>query len=461
MNKKITVLLILCAGLALVGFSPRPYSDLAEYKRLPMSRRIERMQRAGEDFFLRRKYEVAISLFENILALDPADMEAKLWITKAKTRLMREKNEVEKQNLYKRYGQLIPKEMTYHNWHWGPSVGHFEVKYSEPKPYNPPERKFHPLASEAEVKEQLAKAEKSGAAEDYFELAMRYWSRKEQDKAIKAYFTAVKIDPEVLANDDELLLATVQEDFQELIAGGKASAQQYLNGGRIGMIQGDRRLALKHLVNAAQLDADLKDDVSKIVASFITSPGIEPMSIPADIFSYRQAYVFDKDQDMIYLRLVGMPRNGNQIFPLDVTFDLSMVSKIELQSKDCIFAYALPGIERSARLWFVLPEMKPGEEFEIRVVLHVNRKQSKWLDLSNFSIPIEQPDNWSFIISSEFNISESIPEGEYKNNFDGVQLMGYHLSRSDGKGPYLVLDDFKEPMPKQLDIWQLISAELN
>jgi hypothetical protein len=50
MNKKFAILLIFCAFFALVGYSPRPYSDLAEYKRLPMTRRIERMQKAGEGF---------------------------------------------------------------------------------------------------------------------------------------------------------------------------------------------------------------------------------------------------------------------------------------------------------------------------------------------------------------------------------------------------------------------------
>lgn len=460
MNKKFATLLIFCAGFILVGYSPKPYSDVAEYKRLPMSRRIERMQKAGEDLYLRRKYEEALVVFDNILALEKSDMQAKLWITKTRARLVREQNEIEKQSLYKRYGQLIPKEMTYHNWHWGPSVGHFEVKYSEPKPYVAPVRKFHAKASEAEIKEQIAKAAKSGAAEDYFELAMRHWSRKEQDQAIKAYFTAIRIDPEMLANDDELLLATTHESYQELISKGKATPQQYLTGGRVGMVQGDRRLAIKHLVNAATLQADLKEEASSIIASFITSPGIEPMSIPADIFSYRQAYVYDQNKDMIYLRLVGMPRNRNLIFPLDVTFDLGSVSKIELQSPDCVFAYALPGIERSARLWFVLPEMEADREFEIRVVLHVDREKNKWLDLSNFSIPLEQPDNWALVVGSEFNFSESLPEGEYKNNVDGVQIVGYHLSRSDGKGPYLALENFKEPMPKQLDIWKLLEAEL-
>ena len=459
MNKKLAVFLVFCAGLMLVGYTPKPYSDLAEYRRLPMSRRIERMQKAGEDLFLRRLYEEAIVVFEDILALDKSDLKARLWINKAKARMMREQNEQEKQKLFKKYGQLIPKEMTYFNWHWGPEVGHFEVKYSEPKPYVPPERKFHPRASDEELKLQNEKAKKSGLAEDYFELSMQHWSRKEQDEAIKAYFTAVRIDPEVLGNDDELLLATASDDFFSLFDSGKATARQFLTGGRIGMIQGDRREALKHLVHAATLEPKLKEEVAPIIASFITSPGIEPMTVPADIFSFRQAYVHDKDSDKIYLRIVGLPRNGNLIFPIDVTFDLNAVSRIETNSKDLAFAYALPGFDGAARVWFVLPEKKPGREYEIRMIMHIDRSKSNWLDLSNFSIPFEQPDNWSFVIGSEFNFGESLPEGEFKKNFDGIQVNGYHLSRSEGKGPYLAFEYFKEPMPKQVDIWKLLEGE--
>ncbi|GAB4271879.1 MAG: hypothetical protein Kow0029_09960 [Candidatus Rifleibacteriota bacterium] len=442
----------------LVGYAPRSYSDLAEYKRLPMSRRIERLQKAGENLYLRRKYEEAITVFESILALDKSDLEAKLWITKAREKINRERQEQKKKELYQKYGHLIPKELTYYNWHWGPSVGHFEVRYSKPKPYVPPVRKVHPKATDAEIAEQEKKAKDSGSAEDLFELAMRYWSRKEKDKAMKAYFKAVKINPEILANDDELLLATVGSDVRKKIESGEATPEDYLNSGRIGMLQGDHRNAVKNLIEASVLKPALKQEAAEIIESFIQSPNIESMSIPAEIFSYRQAYVFDKNEDLIYLRIVGVPRNGNLIFPLDVTFDLEAVNKIELKSDDVVMVFGLPGFDGATRLWFVLPEKERYSEYEIRVVLHVDRSKSKWLDLSNFSIPPELPDNWSFVIGSEFNFGESVPKGEYQKNKDGVQITGYHLSRSDGKGPYLALENFKEPMPKQLDIWQLMLA---
>lgn len=423
-----------------------------------MSRRISRLQKAGEDLYLRRKYEEAITVFQTILALDESDMSAKLWMTKTRARINREKNELKKQELYRKHGQLIPKEMIYHNWHWGPSVGHFEVRYSEPKPYVRPERKFHPRATDEEVAAQKKKAEASGSAEDYFELSMRYWSRKEQEKAVKAFFTAVSIDREVLANDDELLLTTVNKEVRELIESEKAKPADYMDGGRVGMIQGNRKEALQYLINAARLKPDYKDDVSKIIASYITSPEMEQMSMPADIFSYRQAYVFDDDADMIYLRIVGMPRQNNYIFPLDITLEHAAIKDIKIVSDDLAFAYAMPGIDSSARLWFVLPRKKDYYEYELKLIIYVDRKKTKWVDLSNFSIPPEQPDNWSFVIGSEFNFGESLPAGEYEKNIKGVKVAGYHLSRSDGKGPYLDLNNFIEPMPEKVDIWELIEG---
>lgn len=255
------------------------------------------------------------------------------------------------------------------------------------------------------------------------------------------------------------MLATAVDEFQKQVEAGKAGPDELLIGGRIGMIQGDRREAIKYLVRAAEKKPGLKEDISDILKSFIESPGIEPMSIPAEIFSFRQAYVYDKDADMIYLRLVGMPRNGNLIFPIDVTFDLSGVTKIEAMSKDVLFAHALPGFDGAARLWFVLPERDVDHEYEIKLTLHVDRKLSKWVDLSNFAVS-GQIDNWSFVIGSEFNFSQGLPEGEYLKNLEGVQVTGYHLSRSDGKGPYLALENFKEPLPRQIDVWQLIEADL-
>jgi tetratricopeptide (TPR) repeat protein len=459
MKRTLSVLLIIISGLILVGYTSngnRSYSDLAEYKRLPMNTRIHRLQKKGEELYLRRKYEEALAVFETILSLDESDMEAKLWITKTKARVKRERNEEEKKNLYKKYGRLIPKEMSYHNWHWGPSVGHFEVKYSEPKPYNPPERKFHPKATDEEIAEQKAKAESSQAAEDYFELSMRYWSRRMKEKALNAYFTAVKIDPAILAEDDELMLETLYKEIIEVLENKNPTGKNYYDAGRIGMIQGDRRQAVQNLISASRLDKELKNEVSKIIASYVVSPEVKQSIVPPDIYSYRQAYVFDEDADMIYIRIVGIPRGNRLVFPLDITFDLKAIKKLEIASNDLAFAYAMPGQDKAARIWFVLPEKEEFAEYDLRLIAYVDRDYNTWIDLSNYAIPPEQPDNWSFVIGSEFNFGEMIPQGEFEKHLDGVQVTGYHLSRSEGKGPYIDLSYFKEPMPKEVDVWEFI-----
>ncbi|HPW58539.1 MAG TPA: hypothetical protein PLK58_07850, partial [Candidatus Rifleibacterium sp.] len=91
MKRTVKFLLVFSFGLMLAGFGPRPYSDLAEYKRLPLETRISRLQSAGEDLFMRRRYEDSIVVFETILALDPGELKAKLWITKAQSQLLLEK----------------------------------------------------------------------------------------------------------------------------------------------------------------------------------------------------------------------------------------------------------------------------------------------------------------------------------------------------------------------------------
>ena len=65
-----------------------------------MHKRIERMQKSGEDLFLRRRYEDAIKVFETILALRKTDLKAMLWISKSKNEIVRERNDAEKQALY-------------------------------------------------------------------------------------------------------------------------------------------------------------------------------------------------------------------------------------------------------------------------------------------------------------------------------------------------------------------------
>lgn len=457
MKRTVKFLLVFSFGLMLAGFGPRPYSDLAEYKRLPLETRISRLQSAGEDLFMRRRYEDAIVVFETILALDPGELKAKLWITKAQSQLLLEKNAANKQALYRKYGHLIPKDKIYENWHWGPSVGHFEVRYSEPKPYVPKVRKLRPKASDAEIAAARKKAESSGDAADMFELAMLHWSRKDQEKALKAFFDAYAINPEVLGKDDEFMLSTISEDVDAKTAAGKASARDYLVSGRLGLIQGDRQRAVNHLVRAAAMDAKTREEARKELGSFLATSQVETVSLPADIFSFRQAYVFDKGLDKLYLRIILLPKNGTQVVPIDMMLKSECVKDIEIASKDVTFVFPQAGIDESMRLYLVLPE-KEGDypQYEVRLVLTLDRAKSQTFELSNFATGENLPDNWSFVFSSEYNLSESLAKGDFEKSVDGMKISGWHLAITAGKGPFIPLESFKEPLPKAVDIWKLI-----
>lgn len=457
MKRALTLLGFMTIFVLLVGFSPRPYSDLAEYKRLSQETRISRLQAAAEDLYKRRRYEDAVQVFETILALNESDLKAKLWVVKARTAIKRELDELNKQERYRRYGQLIPK--TKDDLIDGAALGYVEERYAEPKPYVRPVRKIRPPASAGDIKEQAAKAEKSGAAADFFELAMLHWSKKEAEKALKAYFKAVALDSEILALDDEQLLMTVSGEVEKRIEDGKVAGEEYLDSGKLLMVQGELKRAVSHLVKAAQFDKKVAQEAADIVLTLIESPQIELLSAPPDLVGFRQAYVFDKDADIVYVRATLIPKKRGQIVPVDITIPAVAVNKIETMSKDAVMAFGKPGIDEFLRVWVVLAEKEDDfSEYEVRLAINLDRNILNYLELSNFTLAAEMPDNWSFIIGSEFNFSSNIPKAEYEKNIEGLQISGYHLTTSEGRGPTLLMTDFKEPLPRKVDIWKIIET---
>ncbi|HNW11145.1 MAG TPA: hypothetical protein PKI71_07255, partial [Candidatus Rifleibacterium sp.] len=362
-----------------------------------------------------------------------------------------------KQALYRKYGHLTPKDKIYENWRWGPSVGHFEVRYSEPKPYVPKVRKLRPKATDAEIAAARKKAEASGDAADMFELAMQHWSRKEQEKALKAFFDAYAINPEVLGRDDEYMLSTISEEVDAKTAAGKASAKDYLTSGKLGLIQGDRQRAVNHLVRAAAMDPKSREEARKELGMFLATSQVDTVSLPAEVFSFRQAYVFDKGLDKLYLRIVLLPKNRAQVVPVDMMLKNESVKDIEIASKDVAFAFQQPGIDESMRLYLVLPEKEEEfPQYEVRLILTLDRDKSQTFELSNFVTGENLPDNWSFVFSSEYNLSESLAKGDFEKSIDGMKISGWHLAITAGKGPFIPLESFKEPLPKPVDIWKLI-----
>ncbi|HAE40830.1 MAG TPA: hypothetical protein DCG57_19680 [Candidatus Riflebacteria bacterium] len=443
--------------MLLVGFGPRPYSDLAEYKRLSLETRISRLHAAAEDLYRRRRYEDAVQLYDTILALDQSDLKSKLWIVKARSEIRREREEFNKQERYRRYGQLIPKLKD--DLLDDATLGYFEVRYSEPKPYVRPVRKIRPQASDAEIAEAKKKAESSDVAADYFELAMQHWSRKDPEQALKAYFKAIALDHEILSLDDEQLLLSVSAEVEKRIESGKVAASEYLDSGKLLMVQGELRRAVKHLVKAAELDKKTRQEASDILLTLIESPQIDLLSAPPDLLGFRQAYVFDKDSDTVYVRVTLIPKNRGQIVPIDITIAADAVKNVESLSKDAAMAFAKTGVDNALRVWAVLADKEDDfAEYELKLAIHIDRGMINYLDLSNYSLSADMPDNWSFVIGSEFNFSDNVPKAEYEKKLDGLQISGYHLTASQGKGPSFLLSDFKEPLPRKLDIWKIIET---
>ena len=447
----------MAAVVLLVGFGPRPYSDLAEYKRLSLETRISRLHAAAEDLYRRRRYEDAVQLYDTILALDQSDLKSKLWIVKARSEIRREREEFDKQERYRRYGQLIPKLKD--DLLDDATLGYFEVRYSEPKPYVRPVRKIRPQASDAEIAEAKKKAESSDVAADYFELAMQHWSRKDPEQALKAYFKAIALDHEILSLDDEQLLLSVSAEVEKRIESGKVAASEYLDSGKLLMVQGELRRAVNHLVKAAELDKKTRQEASDILLTLIESPQIDLLSAPPDLLGFRQAYVFDKDSDTVYVRVTLIPKNRGQIVPIDITIAADAVKNVESLSKDAAMAFAKTGVDNALRVWAVLADKEDDfAEYELKLAIQIDRGMISYLDLSNYSLSADMPDNWSFVIGSEFNFSDNVPKAEYEKKLDGLQISGYHLTASQGKGPSFLLSDFKEPLPRKLDIWKIIET---
>lgn len=451
-------IIIIMMGLVLVGFRPRPYSDLAEYNRLPMPKRIRRMQKIGEDYFLRREYETATQVFETILSLDKNNLSAKLWITKVKQKLLLEHNETAKKRLFNKYGSLTPKDLIYGNWTWGPTVGHFEVKYSKPKPYVKPVRKVHPKATDKQLALAIKKA-KSNKAPDLFELAMQHWSRRETNEAIDSMMSAVSVDPTILMKDDELLLATAENTLDKKIESGKAKPNDLLARGKLAMIQGDTTTGIRILTKSASFSDKLKKQTKPLLLKEVKVLQSTNTLVPADIFSFRQAYVFEEQKNLVYVAVTLQPKPGKYIVPLDITLPKSLIQNIETKSKDILFVHDMASSnEMTTRLWLVLSSKDdPFASYNIKFIITLKPKVKQYIELSNFNIASEQPDNWSFVIGPEVSFSGGMQKGEVDEVIDGIKVSGFQLGLYNGRGPTVPIADFNSnPLPKKINVWKIM-----
>lgn len=469
MKKSAYFISLIAAGVLLVGYcpncdGPRPYSELATYKRLPVADRVEGLMKAGKDLFLRRRYEDAKSVFQMALDMDKKCLDAKMWISKANCMLEQEQNEEKKKALYAKWGHLTPIDRIYENWRWGPEVGHFEVRYSEPKPYVPAVRKFRPKATDNEIKDALKVYKESPTAENAFELAMKYWSQRKKTEAVKYYFEAVDLNVEILGNDDEYMLSMISEELEAKQEKGTLTADEYMTLGRLALIQGNQKDGIKSVIKASEINKNLKKAAGDVLNAFVAqASALDLSSLPSEIYSFRQAYVFDKDNDSVYMRIVLSPRNKNLLVPVDTSIPDKCIKDITVVSnKDVLYVFNKAVIDEASRLYLLLPE-KDGEfpEYEVKLIVNLKRGDGSepGIELSNFALPPEQDDNWSFIIASEFNKKEGVEIGNYEKVDNGVRVSGYHLATSKGKGPYVPFQNFSEPLPSKTDVWRIIESK--
>ena len=454
------IFFLLITGVLLVGYTPKPYSDLAIYQKIPTKKRVDKLMKAGQDLYLRRMYEEARAVFKIVLDMDKDNLDAKFWMSKVNNVFEHEQSERNKQALYKKWGHLTPIDKIYENWHWGPEVGHFEVRYSEPKPYPHYERKFRPRCSDEEISKAMAAYKKSRTADNAFELAMLYWSQRKEKEAMKYYFEAADLSSSILEKDDEYMLSMISEELEEKIAKGNPSAQDYLTHGRLALIQGNSNDGVRNLLKASKLDKKLEPTVKKAIEKYVTDGYPSVFGIPAEFYSFRQAYVFDKNKDRLYMRLILYPINKRPLIPVDTAIPVNYIENIKIVSKDVVYAFSKKGIDDSARLWLTLPE-KSGDypEYEIKLILDLKRGEDEGdgVELSNFGLDREQEDNWSMIISSEFDEYEDPGiSSDYQSVENGVRILGYHLTLTDGKGPYVMFSRFNEALPSDANIWKII-----
>lgn len=457
--KRFVVFCLFLAGLAslLSGFTtpPEPPApDLQQYQRLPLSVRLTRLTQAGIHLFDRRRYEEAIPVFESIYQLDPKNLGAMYWIRKCQEKLDRERNELAKADLYRRYGALGPREHKYDNWRWGPEVGHFEIRTSKPKPYVPPVRKRHPKATD----EQIAKAKEAAAGGDpapLFELAMQHWSRGEKAPALDAFEEAVEKDPEVAGNDDEGMLAQLSDEIIPLASTPDATGGQLLMAGRVARLQGDIPGMIRMLVKAVTRDPTLSDTAKKYFEALVMTGKTEFLQKIPDIYSFRQAYAFEQDEDRFYMKTTLAPTTTFPMMPIDLLFDWTAIKGIDILASDVLYVFIDPAMKDMTRLWVVTRE-KGGDypTWFAKLLVHLDKDNLPSLDLSNVNVSPDLPDNWSVVFGPDKAFGEGFPPPQFEEAQDSFLIKGFQLGTSRGRGPSLPLRDFRIAPPPAFDVWK-------
>lgn len=443
-------------GAGLVGFtSPTP--ELDQYKRTPLSVKLQRFQKSGTDLFMRHRYEEALAVFQTMGKLDPGNIDALFWEKKVREKLFHEETEKFKADLWRTKGSLVLKESKYDNWHWGPEVGHFEIRQSIPKPYIPPVKKIRPPIAEAE----FAKIkEKATDAAGLFELAIACNSRKEFEKGFDALDEAALRDPEILGRDDEGLVATLLEDLQKPLETGKITPRQRVLLGRISMLSGDLSGAALQLIKGASREAGLVPDAQKAMERLLGTGKTEFLYKSPEIYRFAQAYAYQESEDRMYVSARVNPTTPHYVFPFEFPFEAEAVEAIEIKSPDFLFGSVDLTATDTARIWFTgVDNTDEPRNLDLRAVIRFKPgKLGGVLDLSTWSVPAELGNNWSLVIAPPTAFNPAFPVPQKQTSDGGIEMKAFQVQQSGGKGPYLNLDEFHKPLPKDVDVFKAIDG---
>lgn len=409
----------------------------------------------GKDLFNRRRYEEAASVFEAMKSLDERNLDAELWLQKCHERLSQEKNENTKAQIIKQQGSLKNKESGYENWTWGPTSGHFEIRTSKPKPHIIPPKKIRPRATDGEVAKAMLGAAKNNA-KALFDLAMLHHSRKEPELAIMSWERAVEIDANILALDDEGLTSTILEEADKALENGTITPELRLLTARVSLWQGDWGQAITHFIKAASKNPALKDKAGKGLKKIIDSGKTDFLKRPPDIDSIFLAYAFENKEDRLYFQADFIPRTPLYIFPFDLEVESAVVKSVEILSPDVLFVFRDPFTTDTSKLWIVGKDSSDQfKRLRARLIVHLDPAVNG-VNISNYNCEGPIPGNWGLV----FGLPESFYSGflppVVEKNLNGVLLKAYQLSRTNGKGPTLVLQDFRKPLPAKIDVWKCI-----
>jgi len=438
----------------LVGFTEID-PNLQQYRRLPLSIRLKRLLLAGKDLFNRRRYEDAMAVFDCMRKLDPKNLDAYLWQKKCEERLFREKNESVKNAIIAKQGNLKMKESGFENLTWGPTSGHFEVRYSQPKPHIIPPKKVRPRASDAEI----ARAMEAASKEDpkaLFHLAMLHKTRGENLLAVAAWEKAVTKDPELLSEDDEGLTTSILDATQKSLEKGNISPGQRVLSAKVSLLQGDWNTAIIQFIKAASKDKAFIKPAEQGLKKIIDSGQTGFLQQVPEISGIAHAYAYEEDKDRFYLWAKFYPKTPFYIFPFDIEVESSAIKSIKIESPDILFTILDPFVRDTTRIWAIgKDEDDQVKALTLKLVIELD-PSLQGLNLSNYSVETTLPGNWSLVFGAQDSFGAGFPAPTVEKIENGVIQKAYQLSFTSGKGPTLYLPDFRKPLPGKVDIWKAI-----